>query len=89
MLHTKFRGNRPAGSGEDDFKRVFTIYGQGGHLGHVTIIMSSIFIKKMVQIGKVASKKIWFECLYVHNLGPRSRNDLDLQYSHTFIYSIR
>ena len=35
MLHTKFRENRPAGSGED-FCRVFTIYGRGGHLGHVT-----------------------------------------------------
>ena len=39
MLHTKFRGNRPAGSGEEDF----TIYGHGGHLGHVTSIMSSDF----------------------------------------------
>ena len=38
MLHTKFRGNRPAGSGED-FWRVFTIYGHGGHLCHVTSIM--------------------------------------------------
>ena len=36
MLHTKFRGNPPAGSGEEDFWRVFTIYGHGGHLGHVT-----------------------------------------------------
>ena len=35
MLNTKFRGNRSAGSGEDFFK-VFTIYGRGGHLGHVT-----------------------------------------------------
>ena len=35
MLHTKFRENRSTGSGEDDFK-VFTIYGHGGHLGHVT-----------------------------------------------------
>ena len=35
MLHTKFRGNRSIGSGED-FRRVFTIYGCGGHLGHVT-----------------------------------------------------
>ena len=43
MLHTKFRGNRSAGSGEEDFKRVFTIYGYGGHLGHVTSIMSSDF----------------------------------------------
>ena len=36
MLHTKFRGNRPAGSGEEDFLMVFTIYGRGSHLGHVT-----------------------------------------------------
>ena len=35
MLHTKFRGNRPAGSGED-FLTVFTIYGHGSHLGLVT-----------------------------------------------------
>ena len=41
MLHTKFRGNPPAGSGEEDIKRVFTIYGQGGNLGHVTSIISS------------------------------------------------
>ena len=34
MLHTKFRGNRPAGSGE--YLMVFTIYGRGSHLGHVT-----------------------------------------------------
>ena len=27
--------------------------------------------------------------LYVHDFGPRSRNDLDLQYSLTFINSIR
>ena len=42
MLHTKFRGNRPARSGED-FLRVFTIYGRGGHLGHVTSIMLITF----------------------------------------------
>ena len=43
MLHTKFRGNRPAGSGKEDFLRVFTIYGSGSHLGHVASIMSSDF----------------------------------------------
>ena len=42
MLHTKFRGNRPAGSGEDLFK-VFTIYRHGGHLGHVTSILLTNF----------------------------------------------
>ena len=43
MLHTKFRGNRPTSSGVEGFRRVFTIYGRGGHLGHVTRIMSSDF----------------------------------------------
>ena len=43
MLHTKFSGNWPASIGEEDFLRDFTIYGHGGHLGHVTSIMSSNF----------------------------------------------
>ena len=46
------------------------------------------FIQSLVQINPVVSKKIRFEFLYVHDLGPRSRNDLDLQYSHIFIKSI-
>ena len=45
--------------------------------------------KHSVQIGKLVSEKILFEFLYVNDLGPRSRNNLDRQYSHTFIYSIR
>ena len=47
------------------------------------------FHKNLVRIGKVISEKIRFEFLYVHDLGPRSRDDLDLQYLHTFIYLIR
>ena len=47
------------------------------------------FHTNLVQIGKVVSEKIWFEILYVHNRGPRSSNDLDLEYSHTLIYLIR
>ena len=40
------------------------------------------------KFGSVVSEKIRFEFLsYVHDLGPRSRNDLDLQYSHTFLKS--
>ena len=35
MLHTKFRGNRPAGSGElRFFEGFFPINGHGGHLDH-------------------------------------------------------
>ena len=43
MLYNKLRGNLPASSGEEDFLKSFTIYGRGGHLGHVTSIMSSDF----------------------------------------------
>ena len=86
MLHTKLRGNRPAGSGEEDFKRVFTIYGDGGHLGHLTSIRSSYFHflvaesfhKNLFHNGPVVSEKIRFKFLYVHDLRPRSSNDLDL-----------
>ena len=49
-------------------KKIFTIYGHGGLLGHVTSIMSSdfhffvpeSFHKKMVQIGKEVPEKIRF-----------------------------
>ena len=40
MLHTKFRRNRPVGSGEEEILKGFTIYGRGGHFCHVTSIMS-------------------------------------------------
>ena len=96
MLHTKFRENRPAGSGEEDFLRVFTIYGRGGHLGHVTRIMlinfhflvPESFHTKFGSEWPSVFEKIRFEFLYVHDLGPRSSNDLDLQYSHNFMKSI-
>ena len=43
MLQVKFQDHRTSGSGEEDFQRFCTIYGRGGHLGHVTSIMSSDF----------------------------------------------
>ena len=43
------------------------------------------FIQSLVQINTVVSEKTRFDFLYVDDLGPRSRNDLDLQYSHIFI----
>ena len=41
MLHTMFR--RATGNRVEYFLRVFTIYGQGGYLGHVTIVMLTNF----------------------------------------------
>ena len=36
MLHAKFQDHRTYGSGEEIYLKVFTIYGHGGYLGHVT-----------------------------------------------------
>ena len=53
------------------------------------LLVPEAFIQSLVQIGTVVSEETKFEFLYVHNLGPRSKYDLDLQYSHIFIYLIR
>ena len=59
MLYTKFRGNRPAGSGEDFLKGFYHIlYGRGGHLGHVTSIMLSGF--HFLVPESFHKKKKWF-----------------------------
>ena len=36
MLHAKFQDHRTSSSNIEDFLKAFTIYGHGGHLGHVT-----------------------------------------------------
>ena len=36
MLYTKFQGHWSVGFGKEDSLKVFTIYGHGGHIGHVT-----------------------------------------------------
>ena len=43
MLHTKFQGHWSTGSGEEDFLKVFTLYGHGGHIGHVTLRVCTNF----------------------------------------------
>ena len=52
MLHTKFQGHWSTGPGEEDFLRFSTIYGHGGHVGHVT---QTIFLKALEAVNK-----IWF-----------------------------
>ena len=97
MLHTKFRRNQPVGSGEEEFKGFLPYMGMAAilvmwpascHQIFISLYLKA-FIQSLIQIGTVVSEKIQFEFLYVHNLGPRTRNGLDLQYSHIFIYSIR
>ena len=43
MLHTKFQGHWSVGSGEEESLKVFTIYGHGGHIGHVTLTVCKDF----------------------------------------------
>ena len=97
MLLTKLQGNLSTGSGEEYFRRVFTIYGRGGHPGQVTSIMSTNFHFLVPE-----SLQFWFKttqwflkkvCLIFicKDLGPRSRNYLNLHmfiYKYTFINSI-
>ena len=47
------------------------------------------YIQNLVKDGPAVSEKGKFSFSYVNDLGPRSKNDLDLEYSHTFINSIR
>ena len=44
--------------------------------------------QNLVKNGPVVSEKSMFQFSYINDLGPRSRIDLDLQYSNTFINSI-
>ena len=71
MLHTKFRGNRPDGFGEEVFKgfspyvgmAVVLVMGPAScHQIFISLYLKA-FIKKMVQIGKLVSEKIRLEFL--------------------------
>ena len=54
----------------------------------IHFLVPESFHTKFISEWPLGSEKIQFEFLYVHDLGPRSSNDLDLQYSHTFMKSI-
>ena len=79
MLHAKFQDHRTSGSGEE-FLKVFTIYGHGGHLGHVTwtiyIIFRSPFPRRLhinlALIGQAVSEEKMFEIVDDDDNGRRS-----------------
>ena len=43
MMHSKFQGHPLIGSEEEDFFKVFTIYGRRGHIGHVNKTTGTTF----------------------------------------------
>ena len=95
MLHAKFQDNRTSGSGEEDFLKVFTIYGHGGHLGHVTCNISISFhphfpIRIHMKFGQLVSEKEMFENnVYIHVYSPRTGadNPLGSIFSLTVLFS--
>ena len=97
MLHTQCHGDGSAGSEKNIFDWFLPYMGVVAslvmgpvscHQIYISLYLKA-FIQSLVQIDTVVSEKIQFKFLYVHALGPRSRNGLDLQYSHIFIHSIR
>ena len=56
MLHTKFQGHGSIGSGEEDFFKVFTIYGHGSHVGHVGHLYKFSFLFSLK-----LSYEFWFQ----------------------------
>ena len=40
MQHSRFQDHRTSGSGEEDFLKLFTIYGHGGHILTLTIYVN-------------------------------------------------
>ena len=96
MIHTKFHGNRSTGSREEDFWRVFTIYGAwrpcwSCDQHHVNIFSFPCILKLAYKIWLWLASGFWekqvlsFVCKWHW---PRSRNDLDHQYTHLFIFSV-
>ena len=72
MLHTKFRGNRPAGSGKEEFKGILPYVGMAVvlvmrpascHQIFISLYLKA-FIKKLVQIGKVVSENFYLNIMY-------------------------
>ena len=69
MLHTKFCGKRPAGSGEEDFEGILPYMGvvailvmrsASCHQIFISLFLRA-FIQNLVQIGRVVSEKIRFD----------------------------
>ena len=71
MLHTKFQGNWPNGSGERFFK-VLSSFGHDGHLSHVTMT---------VCLSLICFIQNWFHMKYIfHSLVIFWKNGLQIFY---------
>ena len=96
MLHTKFHQNLPSGSWKEDFKVFYHIWAwqpswscdlQNVDEFSLTCTYKLTF-KIWLKMGQWFLTKKKAKSSSINDIGPRSGNDLDLQYSHIFIKSI-
>ena len=59
MLPAKYQPNLPGGSGEEDFWRVFTIFGHGGHLEFRIKTILAIFCSPSAWMLNMKFGYIW------------------------------
>ena len=60
MRHAIFQNKRPSGSEEKDFFKVFAIYSQGGHLGHLTCtIYNTNFQSTLLKLVHIKFGFVW------------------------------
>ena len=83
MLH-KFVEIGPLVPEKKIFEGFFSYMG----LAAILAMYLKAYIQNLVKNGPVVSEESMFLFSYVNGPGPRSRNDIDLQYSHTFINPI-
>ena len=93
MIHTKFQGQQPLGSREEDFLRFLPYMGVAAILVMWPGSFEQTFIPpshgrstwNLASISLAVSKEKKFENGNLRDLGPRSINDLDLWCSYRFI----
>ena len=101
MLYTKPQGHWPFVPGEEDFWRVFTTYGRGGHLSHVTQMPRTnfhsldpwrrhmkFFFDWPSGFGEEDLWKYWTddgECLY-YTHEPEGSGELKMTVTYHFLY---
>ena len=94
MLHTKFCGKRPTGSGEEDFLKVCAIYSHGSHLGHVTCIIyitfSSPFLAAPVAewLRSLTSVLLIIRSSHRCGFAPRTGHEFICETSHVLLAGV-
>ena len=90
MLHTKIHGNRSNGSKKKIFMAIYHIWARNpsGHVINIILTYCPFLVPKSLNTKFCKKNDKWFLRKISFNLDMlMARDDIDLEYSHTFIYS--